>query len=407
MAHALLGETGTIYADDIRGRPVLAAFTPVGDTGLGFVVKIETVEFYAFIRQKLHILAAILALLVISGIYILRFQLQPLVSRLVQSEQKTRRSNAILAEALNEIEQTAESLRASDERTRIIIESAYDAFVEMDSHGCITDWNRQAEKIFGWSHEQCIGKFLTELIVTPGSRAAFEERLALVIGTTYRAEDNQRLEISVNHYTGNPFIVEMTMSPVRAGGNIRLAAFMHDITERKQHQEKLTQLAQYDVLTGLPNRSLFMDRLSVAILRVERAKRTMALLFLDLDGFKKINDHFGHQAGDVMLKTFAQRLTDIVRKTDTVARLGGDEFTIILENLANPERDTQMIANKIVKSMAEPFIIAGESLKVTTSIGIVIMQTGHQNIDELIKSADAQMYKAKNNGKNQFSVLTI
>jgi diguanylate cyclase (GGDEF)-like protein len=147
-----------------------------------------------------------------------------------------------------------------------------------------------------------------------------------------------------------------------------------------------------------------MDRLSIAVLRAERAEKAMALMFLDLDGFKKINDNYGHQAGDALLKQFAERLTMNVRKSDTVARLAGDEFMIILEELTEPEHNVQTIASKIIQAMAQSFIIAGEAIDITTSIGAVIGKSGKKNVDDLIHAADTEMYKAKNKGKNQFSM---
>ena len=578
MARALLGESGTLYANDTRGIPVLAAYIPVGETGLALVVKIETVEFYGFIRQRLHILLGLLVFFVLSGIYMLRFQLQPLAARLVQSEKRTRRANDDLAQdterlnriievqskialsplditttlhiivqsvqdlthaagavvelvegdelrysatcgsfanfvgmrlkifgslsghciasrqiircddteadprtdkastrklnirsmivaplvnegrvlgvlktaaaetnvftakdeqalqllsaligsaighqqdyeekqrllgektaTLAELEKTTDFLRISEERTRIIIESAYDAFIAMDGKGNITDWNRHAEKIFGWTKEQVLGKNPLDFIIAPEFCSLFAARLALVLKADYQEEENQRLELNVMRYSGGEFVVEMTMSAIRTPDGVMLATFLHDITERRQNQEKLTQLAQYDALTGLPNRALFMDRLSVAVLRIERAQRGMALLFLDLDAFKKINDGYGHQAGDNILKLFSQRLTASVRKTDTVARLAGDEFVIILENLAEPEHDAQVAAGKIIANMWMPFDVGGENITLTTSIGIAVTQSG-KNIDDLIKYADAEMYKAKNKGTNQFSLCTI
>ena len=576
MSHALLGETGIIYANDIRGIPVLAAYAPIGSSGLGIVTKIETTELYSFIRERLHILLAILASFVILGTFILRSRLQPLASRLVNSEQRTRAANELLeqdanrlnriievqnkvalapldiaatlqvivdqvqilthaagavvelidgdelfyratsgsfvdykgfrlniqgslsghcihsrsiircddtetdprtdkvatrklnirsmivaplisegavigvlktaasepnafgyqeeqalqllsgligsaishqqdfeekqrllserTDALANLKETTDFLRASEERTRIIIESAYDAFIAMDSNGRITDWNKQAEVIFGWGKKEVMGQKLTDLIMPPSSRPVYSEYMAQALAADYQPEQSQRLELTVLQRSGERIIVEMTTSPIRTGNNVMLAAFLHDITERKHIQQKLTHLAQYDALTELPNRSLFMDRLSVAALRADRSSKALALMFLDLDGFKKINDNYGHHAGDLLLKQFAGRLSVTVRRTDTVSRLAGDEFTIILEDLADAEHDVQIVAAKIVQAMTEPFDLAGEKVIVTTSIGITVSKSGKKNIDELIQSSDAQMYIAKNKGKNQFSL---
>jgi diguanylate cyclase (GGDEF)-like protein len=179
---------------------------------------------------------------------------------------------------------------------------------------------------------------------------------------------------------------------------------VRDITERKRVEAKLVQLAQYDALTGLPNRALFMDRLVGATLRANRAKSALAVLFLDLDGFKKINDTLGHHSGDQLLKKFGERLSASVRKTDTVARLAGDEFTIILEKLADPEADTRAVADKIVAAMHHPFELADGGVSVTTSIGIAIHAGAGANVDALLRLADDAMYRAKFSGKNRWSV---
>lgn len=179
---------------------------------------------------------------------------------------------------------------------------------------------------------------------------------------------------------------------------------LSDISQRKEEELALTRLAKHDSLTGLPNRFLFMDRLESAMLRSSRSGAAMALLFLDLDGFKRVNDTLGHQAGDELLIQFAQRLTSIVRKSDTVARLAGDEFTIILEELTQPEEDAQAVANKILSAMEPPFVVTGREAKVTASIGIVVHHGTNSdvNISDLLQRADKGMYAAKQSGKNAF-----
>lgn len=162
-------------------------------------------------------------------------------------------------------------------------------------------------------------------------------------------------------------------------------------------------MALHDSLTKLPNRSLFMEMLSGAIMRVPRSQRAMALFYLDLDGFKRINDHYGHQEGDNVLIQFAKKLQFALRETDFIARLGGDEFTVIVENLTNPKEDVKLIADKILLRMTEPFEVAGKPINLTTSIGIAICASGSRRVEDLIKSADSELYKAKHKGKNRFS----
>ena len=179
---------------------------------------------------------------------------------------------------------------------------------------------------------------------------------------------------------------------------------MRDITEQKQIEKKLVFLARNDTLTGLANRTLFMDRLSDASLRANRNRTALGVMFLDLDGFKQINDTMGHHNGDELLKQFATRITAAVRKTDTVARLGGDEFTILLEELTTPELGMETIADKIIAAIRSPFLLDGNAVVVTTSIGLAIHIPGEFNGEELLRRADFAMYKAKNSGKNRWSM---
>jgi diguanylate cyclase (GGDEF)-like protein len=177
------------------------------------------------------------------------------------------------------------------------------------------------------------------------------------------------------------------------------------IVSLKEAQAKLTHMAEYDQLTGLPNRALFMDRISGALARMSRSKQALALMYLDLDGFKGVNDTMGHAAGDELLKQFGERVKKNLRTSDTVARLGGDEFTIIAESLVNPDADVEIVARKIILAMTEPFIIMDKPVHVTTSIGICLVKDPAAKMDEVIVLADTEMYKAKKSGKNRFRII--
>lgn len=172
--------------------------------------------------------------------------------------------------------------------------------------------------------------------------------------------------------------------------------------DRKRMELKLAYLSQYDPLTGLANRGLFYDRLRQAMLRAERRKHTIALLFVDLDFFKSVNDDHGHHIGDLLLKEVAERLQANVRKEDTVARMGGDEFTVILEEVNDPEA-IFTIVDKLLKSLADPYVLDGHKVSITASIGIVPYY-GREGItpEELLENSDTAMYKVKNSGRNHY-----
>ena len=182
------------------------------------------------------------------------------------------------------------------------------------------------------------------------------------------------------------------------------AVFMvnaHDITERKKTEERLHFLANYDSLTGLPNRSLAMDRLSQSLENAKRVNVTGALFFMDLDGFKAVNDTLGHDIGDQLLKAVAIRLQKALRKSDTISRLGGDEFVILAQNL-NSTRNVGNVAEKIVHRIAEPIILNGQHVQISASLGVAMFPTENDDVNSLLRKADTAMYQAKKTGKNKW-----
>ncbi len=185
-----------------------------------------------------------------------------------------------------------------------------------------------------------------------------------------------------------------------AGEIVALEGIIDDITDRKRFEERLSFLAQYDVLTGLPNRALFYDRLKQAVGRARREQAMVGLMFLDLDRFKQINDTLGHAAGDRVLKVVADRLKGFLREVDTIARLGGDEFTVVIEGVSQPEQ-LSGVAEKIRNALAEPVRVDGRDMSVSASIGITLYPRDGEDIEQLIKNADIAMYHAKHRGGRQ------
>jgi len=182
---------------------------------------------------------------------------------------------------------------------------------------------------------------------------------------------------------------------------VALEGFITDITERKEAEQKLKLMAHYDALTGLANRTLFFDRLNQAIKMAKRGSYMLALLYIDLDGFKLINDTFGHYVGDEVLKVTANRLMVCVRESDTLARIGGDEFTVILSKIEN-KKSASIVAHKIINILAEPYKINGIICDLSASVGISIYYSSDEDADMLTKKADIAMYRAKQSGKNCF-----
>ena len=185
------------------------------------------------------------------------------------------------------------------------------------------------------------------------------------------------------------------------GGADFLARSLLYAIERKRAQERLTYLAQHDQLTGMINRTLFRDRLTHAMARSKRKDQPLAIMLLDLDRFKAVNDSLGHDVGDQLLKVVAARLTECVREVDTVARMGGDEFTAILEGVSG-EADVAVVANRIVESIGTPFELGSHRVSIGVSIGITLYPLDDQDIDELLRHADKAMYAAKHLGGSRF-----
>jgi diguanylate cyclase (GGDEF)-like protein len=185
------------------------------------------------------------------------------------------------------------------------------------------------------------------------------------------------------------------------GRTVAYQGIIRDITAEKLTEQTIRHMAYHDALTGLPNRTLFNDRLSMAILNAQRNHKKVAVMMLDLDKFKQINDVWGHKFGDLMLKTVGERLINTLRKSDTIARMGGDEFLVIIPEIDNIE-DTDIIAGKILQSFTEAFMISGRDLSVTTSLGIATYPQDGKDAETLIKYADIAMYAAKATGRNQF-----
>ena len=189
----------------------------------------------------------------------------------------------------------------------------------------------------------------------------------------------------------------------------RFNEMLSEIEERdealRQNQDNLQRLAHFDSLTRLPNRALYYDRMGQALLHATRTTQNVAVMFIDLDRFKDINDTSGHRVGDLLLKDVGERLQKIVRASDTVARMGGDEFTILLPNVEDPD-NTAQVAQKIVKNISEVYQVEGKEIYITASVGITIFPGDGQTVDELLKNADTAMYHAKNNGRNGFQFFS-
>ena len=284
------------------------------------------------------------------------------------------------------------------ERDRAIIEHAADAFFVYDAGGRISDANRRACETLGYTREELLSLCMTdvEAILLPEGVAGLWRRLAS--GEIVTTEGAQRRK------DGTAFPVEIRVSLLVEVGGRRLAlSIARDITERKAHEERLARRAYHDPLTGLPNHALLMDRLEHAVARARRRGTSLTVLFLDLDGFKAVNDALGHECGDRLLEEVGRRLDLSVRSSDTVARLGGDEFVVLLEEIGD-EGEAALAADRIKKGLEAPFEIGRRELPLTASIGVAVGPSAGGGPLGLLRDADLAMYRAKERGKNRCEV---
>ncbi len=295
------------------------------------------------------------------------------------------------------------ALRESEERFRLISTAATDGIVTMDSEGLIEYWNPAAAKMFGYSEGEVIGQELHNLLAPSRFLADSHRGLQRFRETGTGPLMGKPIEVTAVGRTGAEFPVELSISALRIKGQWHALGVIRDISERKRTEDQIRHLADYDFLTDLPNRRLFVDRLNQGLVLAQRYRRSLAVLYLDLDRFKQINDTLGHDVGDGLLVAVAGRLRDCVRGSDTASRLGGDEFGIVLVEVSQPQ-DAAVVAEKIIGALVEPIRVGKHDIKVSTSIGIAIYPVdGTDDALALIRKADMAMYDAKSAGRNRYA----
>lgn len=290
-------------------------------------------------------------------------------------------------------------LEKSHYQLQSIIQNVMDGIIMIDELGEIQGFNPAAEEIFGYSQEEALNNNLKMLMPEPdrSRHDAYIKRYlktgqAKILGVRGR-------EVVASRKNGEEFPMEMSVSEMVLGGQRYFIGITRDITDRKRAEKKIAHLAHYDYLTDLPNRALFVDVLDHSIALAKRNKRKVAVLFLDLDGFKEVNDRMGHDVGDLLLKDVAERFRKTIRASDSVARVGGDEFVFVLDNIES-EKNAALVARKVLVALEKPFILKEEPFRVGGSIGISIYPEGAVDPEKLIRQADEAMYLAKQSGKN-------
>ena len=302
-------------------------------------------------------------------------------------------------QAESQREAALEALRQSEEKYRSILETIQEGYFEVDFAGNFTFFNDSLCRNLGYSKEELMGMNNRQYTDKEHSKKLFQ-----TFNKVYNTgEPTERFDWQIIRKDGTKRYVESSVSLQKdsSGKPTGFRGIVRDVTERKQIEQQLNHIATHDTLTGLPNRMLFIDRLEVALAQSKRNRHKLAVMMLDLDHFKDINDTLGHMAGDQLLKEVGYRLSGLLRQNDTIARLGGDEFVVLLLDLERME-DVLRVAEIILKAFKQPFVCGNHKLTSSTSIGIAVYPDDGNDIDSLLKKSDVAMYSVKTRGRNNY-----
>ncbi len=295
------------------------------------------------------------------------------------------------------------ALREAALHTQTILDHMADGVITINAQGRMESFNKAASSMFGYAPEEVLGRNINMLMPDPhqSQHDGYLQRYqhtgeARIMGAPREVEGRRR--------DGSLFPMSLSVSKIARSGQSIFIGLVRDVTERRQYEDEIRRLAFYDPLTGLSNRRLLMDRLKQAIASSDRSGQHGALMFLDLDHFKLLNDSLGHDVGDLLLQQVAARLQSCVREVDSVARLGGDEFVVLLEGLSpfphEAAAQSEVIALKILDALGQAYTLRQHSYSSTPSIGIVLFLHDHETMDDVLKKADVAMYQAKAAGRN-------
>jgi diguanylate cyclase (GGDEF)-like protein/PAS domain S-box-containing protein len=300
----------------------------------------------------------------------------------------------------------ARSVREQNESNRFasdIIDNAGEGIVVYDRDLRYVLWNRFMEELTGLAERDVVGRPATEFFPQTADPPAAEMLSRALRGETLQSPDFY-YSVAETERKGWASASYRPYTDTQ-GDIVGVVSVIRDITERKRVEQEIEYQAYHDALTGLANRRLFHEHLSLAVALAQRRQTLVAVLFLDLDHFKLVNDSLGHSVGDALLRQVAERLKSALRDGDTVARVGGDEFTVVLQEIARRE-DAALVAEKVLRTIAEPAEVSGHRLYVTTSIGITVYPDDGEDAETLLKHADTAMYRAKSEGRNTYQMAT-
>lgn len=313
---------------------------------------------------------------------------------------ETRQAIFVTIQDMTALNRAKQALKESESRFRGTFKFALVGMAIIGTDGRWLKVNNVLCEMLGYSEEEMLARTLLDLTHPEDVHTSLNLLHQSVSGEL----DQYRLEVRLYHKSGNTVWVASVISKIvdAAGAPIHLIAQIENITDAKSNHELIQHLEYHDVLTNLPNRRLLIDRMNQNLMQAKRHKRLMAVLLLDIDDFKQINETYGHKVGDELLKIVATRLTKCVRSVDTISRQGGDEFVIVLAEI-NKAQDAQIVANGILKEINEPITINQVELKTTTSLGIAIYAPGSaDDAEKLLEKAKKALYEMKEEGRNGY-----
>ncbi|MET1253764.1 EAL domain-containing protein [Aliikangiella maris] len=312
--------------------------------------------------------------------------------------EQLRSSNRKMIIAMDKRDRADKKRKASEQRFRAIAKTAPDAIITIDMTGSIVDWNPAAAKIFGYQRAEILGSKYTRLLV-PGELNHTLKQIEEFMQGEISSLQRSQVQIQAIRQDGIIFTAEFSMTSWHEDNAAFFSIFLRDISDRIEAEYQLRHQALHDPLTELPNRSLFKDRLMSAVVQAKRTLCQVAIMIVDLDNFKIINDTLGHGIGDQLLQVIAKRIIKNKRATDTVARLGGDEFGVVQTNMTDPS-EAMLFASKLRQAIAKPVTIDDNIFQIGCSIGVTIYPNDSKNPEHLLRNADMAMYQAKEEGRN-------
>ena len=299
---------------------------------------------------------------------------------------------------LSKLYKAMDALRESENKFRAVVTGAHDAIIMIDGYGKVMFWNKAAERIFQYAENEIMGKNPHEIIAAPEFFKKFKEVYPHFQQTGKGGAIGRTIELTALKKSGESFPIELSLSAIQIKEKWCAIAVIRDITERKKMEAELRRLATTDVLTGVDNRRSFMEKAEHELRRAQRYSNPFAMIMVDIDFFKSINDKYGHQAGDIVLQKMAQTIKSALRESDIFGRIGGEEFAIVL---IETEKETALLTGERIRSCIEALNIntGKETIQITVSVGVAFFKNG-DDISTLSNRSDKALYIAKENGRN-------